>query len=150
MEYRDAIIEKASRGSTIKSSDLLLRTNSELYNESLPKTESTINGIPAAAAFSAANLSAIANQDDTYLNQSGLAVDTYPIGVAVNPVTKKIYATNEFSNSLSSNTMSIIDGSTDSVVVKVVMLILLILELYNATGNRFSRIVILCTGMVQI
>jgi YVTN family beta-propeller protein len=109
MEYRDAIIEKASRGSTIKSSDLLLRTNSELYNESLPKTESTINGIPAAAAFSAANLSAIANQDDTYLNQSGLAVDTYPIGVAVNPVTKKIYATNEFSNSL-----SVISGISNS------------------------------------
>jgi len=91
MEYRDVIIKKASRGSTIKSSDILLRTNSELYNESLPKTESKIYGIPTAAAFSSANLSAgIVNQDDTSLNQSGLTVDTYPIGVAINPVTKKI------------------------------------------------------------
>ena len=28
-------------------------------------------------------------------------MDTYPVGVAVNPVTKKIYATDELSNSLS-------------------------------------------------
>ena len=54
------------------------------------------------AAYSSADLSAgIVNQDNTTSNQSGLTVDTYPVGVAVNPVTKKIYATNELSNSLS-------------------------------------------------
>jgi hypothetical protein len=111
MEYGDVIIKKSSRGLKIKSSDILLRTNSELYNESFPKTESKIYGIPTVAAFSAPNLSAgIVNQDDTSLNQSALTVDTYPIGVAVNPVTKKIYTTNEFSNSL-----SVISGTSNSV-----------------------------------
>jgi YVTN family beta-propeller protein len=41
---------------------------------------------------------------------SGIRVDSYPIGVAVNPSTNKIYVANEFSN-----TVSIIDGSTDKV-----------------------------------
>ena len=41
---------------------------------------------------------------------SGIIVDSYPIGVAVNPSTNKIYVANDFSN-----TVSIIDGSTDKV-----------------------------------
>lgn len=41
------------------------------------------------------------------IGQPGVAVDSYPIGVAVNPITKKIYVTNEFSN-----TVSVIDGTT--------------------------------------
>jgi YVTN family beta-propeller protein len=41
---------------------------------------------------------------------SGIRVNSYPIGVAVNPSTNKIYVANEFSN-----TVSIIDGSTDKV-----------------------------------
>lgn len=45
------------------------------------------------------------------LGQPGVAVDSYPIGVSVNPVTKKIYITNEFSN-----TLSVISGLTDSIV----------------------------------
>jgi YVTN family beta-propeller protein len=41
---------------------------------------------------------------------SGIRVNSYPIGVAVNPSTNKIYVANDFSN-----TVSIIDGSTDKV-----------------------------------
>ena len=40
-------------------------------------------------------------------NQPGLTVDSYPIGVALNPVTRKVYVTNEFSN-----TVSVINGVT--------------------------------------
>jgi YVTN family beta-propeller protein len=58
------------------------------------------------------NASKIGGQVDSEggLGQQGVAVDSYPIGVAVNPVTKKVYVTNEFSN-----TLSVISGSTDSV-----------------------------------
>ena len=47
---------------------------------------------------------------DGGLGQPGVAVDSYPIGVAVNPVTKKVYVTNEFSN-----TLSVISGVTDNI-----------------------------------
>ena len=33
--------------------------------------------------------------------RSGIGVDTYPIGISVNPVLKKIYVANEFSNTVS-------------------------------------------------
>ena len=42
--------------------------------------------------------------------KSGIKVNSYPIGVAVNPSTNKIYVTNEYSN-----TVSIIDVNTDKV-----------------------------------
>jgi YVTN family beta-propeller protein len=57
--------------------------------------------------------SSVGNQNDLNNNNtshSGLAVDTYPIGVAVNPVSRSVYVTNEFSN-----TISVIDGTTDSI-----------------------------------
>jgi YVTN family beta-propeller protein len=41
---------------------------------------------------------------------SGIKVDSYPVGIAINPATSKIYVANEFSN-----TVSIIDESTDKV-----------------------------------
>jgi YVTN family beta-propeller protein len=41
---------------------------------------------------------------------SGIGVDSYPVGIAVNPTTGKIYVANEFSN-----TVSIIDEGTDKV-----------------------------------
>ncbi|MBV9176136.1 MAG: beta-propeller fold lactonase family protein [Nitrososphaeraceae archaeon] len=58
------------------------------------------------------NASKIGGQVDSGpgLGQQGVAVDSYPIGVAVNPVTKKVYVTNEFSN-----TLSVISGLTDSI-----------------------------------
>ena len=102
-EYRHHITKKTSRGLTfVKSSDILLGTNFELYNKSRNKSESRIFDIPAAAGYSSADVSAgIVKQNNTTSNQSGLTVDTYPVGIAVNPVTKKIYATNELSNRLS-------------------------------------------------
>jgi YVTN family beta-propeller protein len=33
--------------------------------------------------------------------RSGIGVDTYPIGISLNPSTKKIYVANEFSNTVS-------------------------------------------------
>jgi YVTN family beta-propeller protein len=41
---------------------------------------------------------------------SGIEVDSYPIGIAVNSATGKIYVANEFSN-----TVSIIDETTDKI-----------------------------------
>jgi YVTN family beta-propeller protein len=41
---------------------------------------------------------------------SAIRVNSYPIGIAANPSTNKVYVTNEFSN-----TVSIIDGTTDKV-----------------------------------
>src|SRR5919106_1657348 len=43
-------------------------------------------------------------------SDSGIDVNTFPIGVAVNPSTKKVYVVNEFSN-----TVSVIDTNTDTV-----------------------------------
>ncbi len=63
------------------------------------------------ALASSANASlALTPQKSAIPNQTGLTVGTYPIGVAVNPVTRKIYVTNEFSN-----TLSVISGSGNTV-----------------------------------
>jgi YVTN family beta-propeller protein len=62
-------------------------------------------------AYAENNISRIEQiSSDRAVGQPGLAVDSYPIGVAVNPITKKVYVTNEFSN-----TVSVINGATDSV-----------------------------------
>ena len=99
----------------VKSNDMLPRTHFELYDESPDNSESGIYDIPSVAAYSSANLPAgILSQDKTISNQSGIAVDTYPVGVAVNPVVKKIYTANEFSNSL-----SVISGISKSVVGRI-------------------------------
>src|SRR5438105_11492388 len=101
-ENRHHISKKASRESTFVKTINLLRTNFELYTEPPHKSETRIYGIPTATAYSSTDLSAgIVNQNNTTSNQPGLRVDTYPVGIAVNPVTRKIYATNELSNSLS-------------------------------------------------
>ena len=42
---------------------------------------------------------------------AGIHVNNFPVGVSVNPLTNKIYVTNEFSN-----TVSVIDGDTDVVL----------------------------------
>jgi len=102
-EYRHHIYKKASRIPTFVKTINLLRTNFELYTKPPHKSETSIYGIPTAtAAYSSTDLSAgVINQNNTTPNQPGLRVDTYPVGMAVNPVTRKIYATNELSNSLS-------------------------------------------------
>jgi YVTN family beta-propeller protein len=56
------------------------------------------------------NQTAVSSPQWQTMGQPGVAVDSYPIGVGVNPVTKKIYVTNEFSN-----TVSVIDGTSDKV-----------------------------------
>jgi YVTN family beta-propeller protein len=109
--YRHFITNKAPRGLTLVKSSMLLKGNSELYNKSADKLEYGIYGIPRAEASSSADLSdGIAIENNATSNQPGLAVDTYPVGIAVNSVTNKIYATNEFSNSL-----SVISGNDNDV-----------------------------------
>jgi YVTN family beta-propeller protein len=44
------------------------------------------------------------------LSNSGIDVNTFPVGIAVNPNTKKVYVANEYSN-----TVSVIDTETDKV-----------------------------------
>ncbi|HEX5978663.1 MAG TPA: hypothetical protein VFY68_15380, partial [Nitrososphaeraceae archaeon] len=44
------------------------------------------------------------------LPNSGIDVNTFPVGIAVNPNTGKVYVANEFSN-----TVSVIDAETDKV-----------------------------------
>ncbi|MGN6632452.1 MAG: YncE family protein [Nitrososphaeraceae archaeon] len=50
------------------------------------------------------------NDNDNGDIDSGIKVDSYPIGIAVNSATGKIYVANEFSN-----TISVIDESTDKI-----------------------------------
>jgi YVTN family beta-propeller protein len=56
----------------------------------------------------------LSNYDNNNVINSGIKVDSYPVGVAVNPTTNKIYVANEFSN-----TVSIVDGSTDKIEATV-------------------------------
>jgi YVTN family beta-propeller protein len=56
----------------------------------------------------------LSNYDNNNVIDSGIRVDSYPVGIAVNPTTNKIYVANEFSN-----TVSIVDGSTDKIEATV-------------------------------
>jgi len=112
-EYRHIMTTKASRPLTfVRNVDMLLRNNLELHNESTSAVKPGIYGLHTAlaASISADVSSGIVNQYNASSIQPGLAVGTYPVGVAVNPVTKKIYATDEFSNSV-----SVISGTSNSV-----------------------------------
>jgi len=112
-EYRHIMTTKASRPLTfVRNVDMLLRNNLELHNESTSAVKPGIYGLHTAlaASISADVSSGIVNQYNASSSQPGLAVGTYPVGVAVNPVTKKIYATDEFSNSV-----SVISGTSNSV-----------------------------------
>jgi YVTN family beta-propeller protein len=92
----------------IKNIDSSVGTNLELYNNSYHKSEFGLFDLPPEAA--AESSLGIVNQGHTNSSQPGLTVGTYPVGVAVNPVTKKIYITDEFSNSV-----SVISGTSNSV-----------------------------------
>jgi YVTN family beta-propeller protein len=118
-EFRQIITTKPSGTLTfVRNLESLLRNKFELQYESTynPEHTTTTYGLPAAEAASSPPFSStgvslgIVNQYNTSSSQTGLAVDTYPVGVAVNPVTKKIYATDEFSN-----TVSVISGTSNSV-----------------------------------
>jgi YVTN family beta-propeller protein len=104
-EYRHIITKKLSRVLTfVRGIDTFLRNN---FGLSPGKLGSNIYGVSTAAASSSAG---IFNQANTSSSQPGLIVGTYPVGVAVNPVTKKVYVTDEFSN-----TVSVISGTSNTV-----------------------------------
>jgi len=108
LQYNDFITNGTSRVSTfVKSMDMFVSDNFKIYNNSPIKSEFGIYDVPSAAA--ASSLETV-NQGHTNSSQPGLIVGTYPVGVAVNPVTKKIYVTDEFSN-----TISVISGTSNTV-----------------------------------
>src|SRR6476620_9485427 len=102
---------------TEKSSLMTLTKSSVDYNRLLNRwlqdllvPKSTVVPNASAAVKNNDNMSKIGQiSSEGGVGQPGVAVDSYPIGVAVNPVTKKVYVTNEFSN-----TLSVISGVTDS------------------------------------
>ena len=102
---------------TEKSSLMALTKSSVGYNRFLNRwlqdllvSKSTVVPNASAAVKNNDNMSKIGQiSSEGGVSQPGVAVDSYPIGVAVNPVTKKVYVTNEFSN-----TLSVISGMTDS------------------------------------
>jgi YVTN family beta-propeller protein len=102
---------------TEKSSLMALTKSSVDYNRLLNRwlqdllvSKSTVVPNASAAVKNNDNMSKIGQiSSEGGVSQPGVAVDSYPIGVAVNPVTKKVYVTNEFSN-----TLSVISGVTDS------------------------------------
>lgn len=88
--------------------EMSVGTNLEFSNNAYYKSEFWLFDLPPKAA--ADSSLAIIEQGHTNSSQPGLTVGTYPVGVAVNPVTKKIYITDEFSNSV-----SVISGTSNSV-----------------------------------
>jgi YVTN family beta-propeller protein len=102
---------------TEKSSLMALTKSSVDYNmllnrwlQDLLVSKNTVVPNASAAVKNNDNMSKIGQiSSEGGVSQPGVAVDSYPIGVAVNPVTKKVYITNEFSN-----TLSVISGVTDS------------------------------------
>ncbi len=75
-------------------------------NNDNPKTSSIENNRTNSAS---ANTSSFATSPPS-LSSSGIDVNTFPVGVAVNPNTKKVYVANEYSN-----TVSVLDTETDKV-----------------------------------
>ncbi len=75
--------------------------------------QSCFGYVARISSVSAFNTTNYINSYDGNKNEgidSGIKVDSYPVGIAINPATSKIYVANEFSN-----TVSIIDESTDKV-----------------------------------
>jgi YVTN family beta-propeller protein len=108
MQYNDKITKGTSRVLTfVKSMDMFVRDNFKIYNNSPIRSEFGIYDVPSADA--ASSLETV-NQGHTNSSQPGLIVGTYPVVVAINPVTKKIYVTDEFSN-----TVSVISGTSNTV-----------------------------------
>jgi YVTN family beta-propeller protein len=57
--------------------------------------------IPTGSRLSEQSSSSPSPSTTTVPPESGIDVDTYPIGISINPSTKKIYVANEFSNTVS-------------------------------------------------
>ena len=76
--------------------------------------DSTYNNRSERIVAIRSNEDVIANSSSfapSMLSKSGIDVNTFPVGIAVNPNTKKVYVANEYSN-----TVSVIDTDTDKVV----------------------------------
>ena len=75
-------------------------------NDNDPKTSSIENnGTDSASANASSFTSSLPS-----LSSSGIDVNTFPVGIAVNPNMKKVYVANEYSN-----TVSVLDTETDMV-----------------------------------
>ena len=79
-------------------------SNKNNNNDNDPKTSSIEDNRTDSASASSFTSS------PTSLSNSGIDVNTFPVGVAVNPNTKKVYVANEYSN-----TVSVLDTETDKV-----------------------------------
>src|SRR5687767_9347997 len=66
------------------------------------------NNIGFASNFS--SISKLSQINQNPITNAGIQVDNFPVGIAVNPYTNKIYVTNEYSN-----TVSVINGDNDEV-----------------------------------
>jgi YVTN family beta-propeller protein len=75
-------------------------------NDNDPKTSSIENNRTDSAVANASSFSSF----PPGLSNSGIDVNTFPVGIAVNPNTKKVYVANEYSN-----TVSVLDTETDKV-----------------------------------
>jgi YVTN family beta-propeller protein len=75
-------------------------------NDNDPKTSSIENNRTDSAVANASSFSS----SPPGLSNSGIDVNTFPVGIAVNPNTKKVYVANEYSN-----TVSVLDTETDKV-----------------------------------
>jgi YVTN family beta-propeller protein len=81
-------------------------SNKNNNNDNNPKTSSIENSRTDSAS---ANASSFTSSPPGLYN-SGIDVNTFPVGIAVNPNTKKVYVANEYSN-----TVSVLDTETDKV-----------------------------------
>ena len=77
--------------------------NNNDYNSKSISIEN--NGMDSAIA----NASSLISSPHSFSN-SGIDVNTFPVGIAVNPNTKKVYVANEYSN-----TVSVLDTETDKI-----------------------------------
>jgi YVTN family beta-propeller protein len=71
------------------------------------------NNVGSSRSIASNSSDGITNASPSFpfgLSNSGIDVNTFPVGIAVNPNTKKVYVANEFSN-----TISVIDTETDKV-----------------------------------
>jgi YVTN family beta-propeller protein len=82
-------------------------SNKNNNNDNDPKSSSIENNRTDNAS---ANASSFTSPSPPSLYNSGIDVNTFPVGIAVNPNTKKVYVANEYSN-----TVSVLDTETDKV-----------------------------------
>jgi YVTN family beta-propeller protein len=81
-------------------------SNKNSNNDDNPKTSSIEDNRTDSAV---ANASSFTSSPPS-LSNSGIDVNTFPVGIAVNPNTKKVYVANEYSN-----TVSVLDTEADKV-----------------------------------